>query len=304
MRLSRPFLRVPRLFDAERLREEIEALPDSAWLTHPQGFAGNSAVPLISPGGEATDGLPGSIPLGETAALRSREYLRQVLASFSTPLSRTRLMRVDAGAEVPPHRDQAYHWFRRARFHIAVITDTRVLMSCGGESQHFAPGETWILDTSRVHSVINASDRARTHLVVDLVASADLLAATSSQEGAFEITSFAPGVAPEIPLEPPSLEVCAPDEMEALLALVRDEAAQTGSRLVTSGIKIRLTAFGAAWRTAFEREGRCLDAAPHYRHLVQEFQDDIYPRLDLRDGDGAWAAGVIRSMRSTLAGTR
>ena len=55
MRLTQPFLKLPIAFDASALAAEVNALPDSAWVLHPNKFPGNEAVRLITPGGQQTD---------------------------------------------------------------------------------------------------------------------------------------------------------------------------------------------------------------------------------------------------------
>ena len=49
MKLQVPFVQLPLLFDAGALAAEVDALPESAWLPHPQGFAGNSMLPAQPP---------------------------------------------------------------------------------------------------------------------------------------------------------------------------------------------------------------------------------------------------------------
>ena len=47
MKLRVRFLQLPILFDADRLAQEVNALPADAWRAHPQGYPGNDALPLI-----------------------------------------------------------------------------------------------------------------------------------------------------------------------------------------------------------------------------------------------------------------
>ncbi|MEA3057790.1 MAG: hypothetical protein QOF34_605, partial [Sphingomonadales bacterium] len=61
MELTRPLLKLPLRFDADALAREVRALPQSAWVPHPTGFAGNEAVRLITPGGRETDELKGEM---------------------------------------------------------------------------------------------------------------------------------------------------------------------------------------------------------------------------------------------------
>src|SRR5262245_36802914 len=98
MKLETEFIRLPLRVDAARLASEVEALPESAWRPHPQGFAGNTAIPLVSVGGDPeSDALVG--PMQPTPNLAACPYLRQVLASFEAVIGRTRLMRIDGNAE-------------------------------------------------------------------------------------------------------------------------------------------------------------------------------------------------------------
>ena len=165
MKLPKPFFRLPVRFDAERLRAEMEALPASAWSRHPQEYEGNTAARLISVGGGQTDVFVGE--MAPTPALLASPYLQQVLATFSTVWSRSRLMRIAAGGKVPLHSDSIYHWFYRVRVHIPVITRPEVRFHCGDREVHMAAGEAWVFDNWRQHRVENPSAEARVHLVAD-----------------------------------------------------------------------------------------------------------------------------------------
>ena len=52
MDLSTEFIRLPLTVDAERLAAEVAAFAENHWRPHPQGHPGNSALPLISAGGD------------------------------------------------------------------------------------------------------------------------------------------------------------------------------------------------------------------------------------------------------------
>lgn len=165
MKLPRPFFRLPVRFDAERLAAEVEALPAGAWSHHPQEHAGNTAARLITVGGGANDAVSGEMK--PTAVLAACPYIVQVLASFSTVWSRSRLMRIAGGASVPQHSDMNYHWFHRVRVHVPVITRPEVRFFCADENVHMAAGEAWIFDNWREHRVENPTPDARVHLVAD-----------------------------------------------------------------------------------------------------------------------------------------
>ena len=170
MRLATEFVRLPYKFDVERLTREVLAFDQSEWLPHVQGFAGNSAIPLISLNGEMNDDFNG--PMQVTEKLERSPYIKQVLTSFGEVFGRSRLMELDGKCAVPEHRDVNYHWYTRVRIHIPVITNPDVLFYCGDTHVHMAAGETWIFDSWKKHRVENASDENRVHLVIDTAGSA------------------------------------------------------------------------------------------------------------------------------------
>ena len=170
MKLSRPFFQLPVRFDVARLQAEVAALPDEAWVSHPDQVPGNSAARLLTAGGEETDAIHGQML--PTPWLEAMPYARQVLASFGVVWGRSRLMRLAPGASVPVHADINYNWHRRVRMHVPVFTRPEVTFHCDDQSVHMAAGEAWIFDNWRRHSVENRSDAARIHLVADTTGTA------------------------------------------------------------------------------------------------------------------------------------
>jgi hypothetical protein len=171
MKLERPFYRLPLCFDAVKLAEEISQLDESLWRPHPQGYAGNSALLLISSDGEQTDVAFG--PMAATPALEQCPYIRQVLCSFQTVIGRSRLMRLEGRSEVSPHSDTHYYWRHRVRIHVPLVTNPQVRFHCDGKQVHMAAGEAWVFDNYRQHRVENLSEATRIHLVADTTGSAE-----------------------------------------------------------------------------------------------------------------------------------
>ena len=168
MRLPVPFIQLPLAFDAGVLAAEIAALGESAWMPHPQGFAGNSMLPLVaSEGNPADESFAGQML--PTPHLQRCPYLGQVIASLGAVVGRTRLMRLSGHAEVTRHADQGYYWTDRVRVHIPVATQPTVRFECEDTHTNMAAGECWIFDTWRRHRVMNENDRTRIHLVADTV---------------------------------------------------------------------------------------------------------------------------------------
>src|SRR4029079_1480277 len=168
MQLPQPFIRLALTVDADRLRSEIGQFGPAEWRDHPQGHPGNSALPLVARRGQPQDdGVAG--PMGATPHLARCPYVRQVLAALGAPIGRSRLMRLDSGAEATAHVDTNYYWSQRVRVHIPVVTTPGVRFLCGDAQTQMAAGEVWIFDTWRPHNVLNPPGVERIHLVIDTV---------------------------------------------------------------------------------------------------------------------------------------
>jgi len=165
VQLTHPFYKFPFRFDVDRLRAEVEAIPENYWREHHEGFAGNSALTLITTNGGDNDDI--DPPMMPTEHLQRSPYILQVLARFRTLHGRARLMRLAPRSGVPPHVDKKYYWRARTRVHIPVITHPDIKFRCGGEIVHIAAGEAWTFDNWRLHQVINETDTWRIHLTFD-----------------------------------------------------------------------------------------------------------------------------------------
>jgi uncharacterized protein (TIGR03032 family) len=170
MKIKSEFIRLPLRFDVDRLSEEVLQFAETDWRPHPQGYPGNTALPLIAAHGDpSNDEVKG--PMAPTPHLRRMPYVRQVLASFGSVIGRTRLMRIDGNAEATAHIDSHYYWLQRVRIHVPIITDPAVQFFCGERSIHMPAGESWIFNTWQKHNVINPNPSRRIHLVADSLGS-------------------------------------------------------------------------------------------------------------------------------------
>ena len=182
MKISHPFIQLPLFFDAPALAAEIAALGESVWMPHPQGFAGNSMLPLVaSEGDPADESFAGQMM--PTPHLQACPYLGRVIASLGTVVGRTRLMRLSGHAEVTRHADQGYYWADRVRVHVPITTQPTVRFECEDTHTNMAAGECWIFDTWRQHRVLNDDTRERIHLVVDTVGSEEFWALVQAGGG-------------------------------------------------------------------------------------------------------------------------
>lgn len=232
MKLQVPFIQLPLRFDAARLAAEVGALGESVWRPHPQGFPGNSMLPLVAAGGDPTNEAF-SGPMRPTPELERCPYLWQLFASIGATIGRSRLMRLSGHAEVTRHVDQGYYWIERVRVHVPIVTQPTVRFECGGAAINMAEGECWIFDTWRQHRVINDAEQSRIHLVIDTVGGGDFWQMVGQgrphnmPEQGWSARMVAPldGVRPPLPLETMNIPaIMSPWEMQSHFALLFAEA--------------------------------------------------------------------------------
>lgn len=283
MRLKSEFIKLPLSFDVEKLQQEIAAFDEDDWCPHPQGFAGNGALLLISAhGNSADDGMKG--PMLPTPLLKKSPYLQQVLASFGTVFGRTRLMRLDGNAEASKHMDASYYWHQRMRVHVPIQTHPEVDFLCGDKKVHMKAGESWIFDTWEKHNVINPVDKVRIHLVADTVGSArfqDLIDAgwnpfsgVDNQQSTKIInfnTSEKIGLATEkynFPI------VMTPWEQESLLAPIIDDLYKNPNTISTTIIRL-LEKFKLRWKATWHAHGDSVEGEAFYQQALKQFKSQF-----------------------------
>jgi hypothetical protein len=277
VRLPQPFYRLPVRFDVDRLRTEAAALPAEAWSPHPNGDAGNHAVRLISVDGGVNEEVNGVMRM--THYLERSPYLRQVLASFGVVWSRSRLLRLAPGANVPVHADIHHHWFYRVRLHVPIVTRPQVQFTCDGVRVHMAPGEAWVFDNWRLHQVENPTDAERIHLVGDtsgnaafweLVAQSDRSGANIRQHAYDASRSATPLTERALPRP-----VMPPAEMDLLIVDMRSElmpemdAPEQRARLAR--YHALLLGLGRDWRQLYTLHGEEPDGWGEFAKL----RDDV-----------------------------
>ena len=277
MRLPKPFYRLPRRFDAARLVTEIGALPESAWAPHPNGIAGNSSVRLISAEGGENDRVEGE--MRATPHLAQTPYIRQVLASFGVPWSRTRLLKLAPGATVPQHADINYHWFYRVRLHIPVVTRPEVRFSCDDTEVHMAAGEAWVFDNWRLHEVVNPTPDARIHLVADTAGNAafwQLVGSSDDPSTPIVSVPFEPGAEPRVLTERSQLRpVMNPAELDLLVGNMRAEliATSDAARAELPRYHALLDAFVRDWRHYYSLHAEDPSGWPDFARLRESVRD-------------------------------
>ena len=283
MKLQVPFIQLPLRFDAEVLAREVLAIDESQWLPHPQGFPGNSMLPLVAvegdPANESFDG-----PMRPTPHLRACPYLQQVIASLGATVGRSRLMRLSGQAEVKRHIDQGYYWAERVRVHVPIVTQPTVRFECGDATINMAAGECWIFDTWRLHSVINDAVQSRIHLVVDTVGGGrfwDMVAAGRAHGAPYSghwqprHVSPQPGGHADFPLESVNVPaVMSPWELSTHLGFLFGEASPHPQ---LPQVQMLAAQLHRGWRGLWSQYGANAEGQPHYHAMINEFAARAMP---------------------------
>jgi len=307
MRLPSTFFKLPFRFDVDRLRAETEQFAAGDWSPHPQGFAGNDALILVSVDGGRNDEFAGEMK--PTPILGRCPYVQQVMARFDTVVGRSRLMRLAGGAEVTAHYDLHYNWYHRVRIHVPIITDPSVRFLCGPDEIYMKPGEAWIFDTWQFHNVINEGSHDRVHLVIDTAGTSafwDLLERSwktgdaETDRDRAELVAFEPAASPRLRFErfnggaidPPSV-------MDYKLSELRKELGRFAAERpdVFAAVARALTALGQDWRCVWSEHGESAEAVGPLRELVQRTLGRCGSLLEgvSLDSNGGGALGLLQN---------
>lgn len=175
-------VRLPLRIDVERLRAEVEALPQARWGTSGGRIGVHRAAEAIFLRGHAP--AEGEQPIADRDVLTALPYARRIFTELvPAPPLRCLLARLPGGAIVPPHVDRAPYFAKCLRLHVPVATHARAWMICDGLAYQFAAGEAWVLDNCAVHAVWNEDPlRPRTHLICDFLPTPPLLARIAAGE--------------------------------------------------------------------------------------------------------------------------
>ncbi len=275
MQFDRPLIQLPIRFCPETLAREVEALPPSAWMPHPQGFVGNDAVPLVSVDGGMNDEFEG--PMAATEQLRACPYIMALMAELGGTWGRSRLMGLAPGASVPRHVDVHYYWRTHLQFHIPIFTNPKVSFTCGGETVHMAPGECWTFDSFRVHEVHNQGTEKRVHLVLDTVGGGRLWDMVKAADGGAAPPLAAwtppPGEQPELHFERVNLpRIMSAWEMRCHMAFLTDHLVPHDA---LAGSLERIERFIDDWQVTWTRCGDADKGRQHYRPLIANARADL-----------------------------
>lgn len=165
-------LQLPFQFDVSKLQSELKSILKTKWIPHfnKDGYDGKwNSIALYAKDGDpsnifATDGDH----LKETTILNNSPYFKEVINQFKCPLLSVRLLKLEKGAFIKPHRDYKLGYEDdNFRLHIPIITNKDVDFVLDGLKLEMKEGECWYTNVNYIHSVSNKGKSDRIHLVID-----------------------------------------------------------------------------------------------------------------------------------------
>jgi len=167
-------IQFPFTFDRSLLKADLEKILGKNWTAHYNSgaYSGNwTSVSLLAAGGKSSNinALPNEKePVTETEVMEGCDYFREVLNSFECPKTTARLLKLDVGAEIKPHKDYCLGYEDGVfRIHIPIVTNPDVEFILDGERIIMEEGSCWYIDANKEHSVANRGTKDRIHLVID-----------------------------------------------------------------------------------------------------------------------------------------
>jgi hypothetical protein len=296
MRFDQPFIKLPIRFDVETLEREVRALPASSWVPHPTGFPGNEAVRLVTVNGQPTDAFEG--PMRPTENLERMPYTRQVMGELGGVWSRSRLMGLGAGAEVPEHVDAHYHWRTHVRVHIPILTDPKVLFTCGDETVHMAAGECWMFDSYRWHRVENGWTERRVHLVLDTVTTPSLRALAEAAKTGAAARYLAPDASRAVALKFEQINaptIMSPWELRCHIEFIIAHAAEHQR---VPALRERLDRLAEDWAAIWAQFGSSAQGIADYRRTIGVAYREVMPLAgrEMMSKNGDYLGNVLESL--------
>ena len=166
------YIKFSGAYHTEKLNAELGYALKEEWPLHfnTQDYNGDwRSISLRSASGKSDDILahPNGI-YQDTPVLGLMPYTKEILDSWQCEKEAVRLLSLAPGGHIKPHKDQgcAYH-DGIFRIHIPIVTNPDVHFTIENDKLHLDAGECWYIDFSLPHSIINAGNTPRVHLIID-----------------------------------------------------------------------------------------------------------------------------------------
>jgi hypothetical protein len=166
-------VRLPRTYDVELLRRDLEALCEVQRAAQPGPYHKGewTGIALHSMGGKQSvfPSAAATDHYQETEELQRAPYFKQILSDLKCPKEVVRILFLPPEGHIKDHFDfHTSFQFGLLRLHIPIVTHSDVVFIIDGQRMSWDAGELWYGDFSKVHSVKNNSPIVRVHMVIDV----------------------------------------------------------------------------------------------------------------------------------------
>lgn len=169
------FIHFNTSYNVASLLQELEICLEKNWQDHfnKNDYDGSwQSIALRSASGLATDIYANYNVSGykDTELLYGLPYIKSILDSWQCEKEAVRLLALQPGSEIKPHRDMGCGYKDGTfRLHIPIVTNNLVSFNVGGENLKLLPGSCWYIDFNETHSIKNEGNAVRVHLIVDCI---------------------------------------------------------------------------------------------------------------------------------------
>jgi hypothetical protein len=171
------------IFDISQTQSELKRFEHSEWTPHFNTgyYSGNwNGLSLRSVGGKLGTLYPdphSHADYVDTPLLSEFPSVSAILHQFHCPILSVRFLRLESGAVIREHSDNALSYEDgEVRLHIPIATNPGVEFMSNGKKLDLHEGECWYINAGLPHSVVNKGSSDRIHLVFDCMVN-DWLAA-------------------------------------------------------------------------------------------------------------------------------
>ncbi len=165
---------LPFQFDIAKVCNDLDKFAEAEWLPHfnTSYYSGNwNGLSLRSPGGNPNSLYPApniNSEYNDTPLMPHFNSVGNILARFECPLHSVRFLRLEKGAIIREHSDNALSFEDgEVRLHIPIITNDQIEFISNGKQLQLRAGQCWYINAGLPHSVANHSETDRIHLVID-----------------------------------------------------------------------------------------------------------------------------------------
>ena len=168
------YLKLPFSFNIQKLQKDLSKIKH--WKSHfnTSGYNGDwKLIALYAPQGDSENIFAlntTDVEISPTDVLMNCFYFQEVISSFKTKIITARIIKLNVGSKIKPHKDHDLGYENGVfRIHIPIITNDKVDFILNGTHLEMKEGQCWYTNVNYTHSVANNGNEDRVHLVIDCV---------------------------------------------------------------------------------------------------------------------------------------